>query len=404
MRELLIKAAASDNGGWVVSSAHPRLIDGKPTKNPRYLQVRPDLLDPRRRFLAELGVRLRRQLTPQQEVVWPVHAVLPGRRNNGPDPAAGIRPLAVYNPLHYQELPELFMDFVCSLTGKSPSTTGAGSEGALTKGPFNALNATADLNAALISYIITGYQGFTSAAGVIGPKYRVDHDISLLIPELWCRLTEEERTAEYLLANNCLEKIEDFDYEGRRILASRLGYRINDEFLRKFMGRIFDSPSRIFTEEMLKPELQDIAVFVDGVENITEAQQRVAMGYLEDGSVEAAIPPLKALIHIMAKGTWEGKDVHHPEVRAMFTREYLLKADWYHDRLITRQHRDVDLWRRHVKSLEDFMARPSYAEEATRLGLDKRLALARKLLARVSEPSYARSLVGTIGADPLFRG
>ena len=48
-------------------------------------------------------------------------------------------PLAVYNPIHYQELPELFMDFICSLTGKSPSTTGFGSEGALTKGPFNAL-------------------------------------------------------------------------------------------------------------------------------------------------------------------------------------------------------------------------------------------------------------------------
>ena len=40
-----------------------------------------------------------------------------------------IRGLAVYNPIHYQELPELFMDFICSLTGKSPSTTGAGSEG-----------------------------------------------------------------------------------------------------------------------------------------------------------------------------------------------------------------------------------------------------------------------------------
>jgi len=52
--------------------------------------------------------------------------------------ATGIRPLAIYNPIHYQELPELFMDFICSLTGKSPSTTGAGSEGALTKGPFNA--------------------------------------------------------------------------------------------------------------------------------------------------------------------------------------------------------------------------------------------------------------------------
>ncbi len=26
------------------------------------------------------------------------------------------------------------MEFICSMTGKSPSTTGAGSEGALTKG------------------------------------------------------------------------------------------------------------------------------------------------------------------------------------------------------------------------------------------------------------------------------
>ena len=50
----------------------------------------------------------------------PVDAVLIGRRNNPAEPTAGIRGLAVYNPIHYQELPELFMDFICSLTGKSP--------------------------------------------------------------------------------------------------------------------------------------------------------------------------------------------------------------------------------------------------------------------------------------------
>ncbi len=43
------------------------------------------------------------------------------------------------------------MDYVCSLTGKSPSTTGAGSEGALTKGPFNALMPSYDLNAIVTS-------------------------------------------------------------------------------------------------------------------------------------------------------------------------------------------------------------------------------------------------------------
>ena len=60
------------------------------------------------------------------------------------------------------ELPELFMEFICSITGKSPSTTGAGSEGALTKGPFNALPPIIDLNAALVSYLLTGYGALLS--------------------------------------------------------------------------------------------------------------------------------------------------------------------------------------------------------------------------------------------------
>ena len=104
-----------------------RLVDGKPTKNPRYLQLRPDLARPLDRYVARRGVRLFRGIPADKPVHTPVDAVLLGRRNNPPDAAAGIRALAVYNPIHYQELPELFMDFVCSLTGKSPSTTGAGS-------------------------------------------------------------------------------------------------------------------------------------------------------------------------------------------------------------------------------------------------------------------------------------
>ena len=59
------------------------------------------------------------------------------------------------------------MDYVCCVTGKSPSTTGAGSEGALSKGPFNAIGATADLNNMLVSMILTDYGGFSSAAGWI---------------------------------------------------------------------------------------------------------------------------------------------------------------------------------------------------------------------------------------------
>ena len=119
---------------YVVSSAQPRLVDGKPSKNPRYLQDRPDLADPFDRYVAYRGIQLFRGVSAEAPVPVPVSAILSGRRNNPPDLKSGFRSLAVYNPIHYQELPELLMDYICSLTGKSPSTTGAGSEGALTKG------------------------------------------------------------------------------------------------------------------------------------------------------------------------------------------------------------------------------------------------------------------------------
>ena len=97
------------------------------------------------------------------------------------------------------------------------STTGAGTEGALTKGPFNALCATADLNNALVSMMLTGYAGFSSAAGWIGPHYRFDHDISLLVPELWCRLFPQERDPNRLIAEGCLEQVADFERDGRKV-------------------------------------------------------------------------------------------------------------------------------------------------------------------------------------------
>ena len=92
--------------------------------------------------------------------------------------------------------------------------------------------------------------------------------------------------------------------------------------------------------------------FAAGVEAIVETQTRVAQQYFEDGSVEAACPPLQALLHIMACGNYHGKQVDDPSVRAMFTRESLLASDWYAERLRTKQTRDVALWQRHVAALE----------------------------------------------------
>ncbi|MEJ2528645.1 MAG: hypothetical protein P8Z39_00825 [Gammaproteobacteria bacterium] len=398
MREL-IESAYREQSGYLVSSAHPRLVDGKPSKNPRYLQTRPDLIHPVRRYVAEMSTRFHRKLPLDKTVCYPVDAVLAGRRNNPPE--EGIRSLAVYNPIHYQELPELFMDFICSLTGKSPSTTGAGSEGALTKGPFNALRATADLNNALVSFILTGYSGFSSSAGYVGPDVRVDHDISLLIPEIWTRLAPYEQDACFLIEQGYLEALEDFEHKGKPVLASRLGYRITDRFVHGILGKIFDNPNAVFSDEILRPEIQDLELFADGVNNIVEAQQRVAQQYLDDGSVEDACPPLKALLYIMASGEYQGMDAHHPEIRAMFSRDYLLASDWYRERLEVKQARDIALWRRHVHNLKQFIQLESHADVAERLDIAARLDKAKAHLKLVRSPGYLEWLAGTIGADPL---
>lgn len=385
---------------FVASSAHPRVVDGKPSKNPRYLQKRPDHVFPYKKDLAEIGARLYRKVPLDKPVYFPVNAVLPGRRNNPPDRKNNVPALAVYNPVHYQELPELFLDFVCSLTGKSPSTTGFGSEGALTKGPFNALWPVVDLNNALVSFIVSGSRGFSSAAGYIGPKYRVDHDISLLMPEIWSRMRPEEQDPEYLIRNGFLEKVSDFEHRGRKIKAGILGYRITQKFANTFLGRIFTNPNIVFTPEMLAPEKQDLEVYVEGIENILETYKRVAAHYFADGSVNAACPPLKALIHIMAHGHYEGKGLDHPEVRALFDREKVMRSEWYQKRLKTRQEHAADFWKKAAARLEVCLASPQYSAEL-KIELKKRLELAREQFAASQKPACLESLRGTIGADPF---
>lgn len=295
------------------------------------------------------------------------------------------------------------MDFIASLTGKSPSTTGAGSEGALTKGPFNALRATADLNNALVSYIISGYEGFSTAAGHVGPNRRVDHDISLLIPELWCRMSVRERDPQLMIERGYLEPLVDFDHQGRQILASRLGYRITSRFVHANFGKIFDSPMAVFDEAMLRPESQDLEAFADGVDNIVEAQRRVAQNYLDDGSVNDACPPLKAILHIMATGSYEGKDVNHPEIRSMFTRDALLASDWYQERLFIKQQRDLALWKRHEAHLQRFLDRQNPLTEVERGQYALLLGQARQELAYVDSAQYLKDLSGTLGADWIHR-
>lgn len=404
MQNRLAQFVGNAGSEFVVSSAQPRLVDGKPSKNPRYLQDRPDLANGFDRYVAYRGLQLFRAASNDQTVPIPVNAILSGRRNNPPDLEAKIRPLAVYNPIHYQELPELLMDYVCSFTGKSPSTTGAGSEGALTKGPFNALNMCYDLNATTVSMILTGLGGFSTAAGHIGPDIEVGHDISMFVPEIWCRLRPEERCPEAMIRDGMLEKVNDFEHDGVMIPASRLGFRITDKFVRSYFGRVFDNPRRVFEERILCPEKQNLDAYIDGVLFIAESQKKVAEMYMQDGSYEIACPPLQAVLKIMVDGHWNGHTIDSTEVRNLFCRDAMLRSNWYRQRLVAKQKVDIRLWSRHVDYLTEYCSRPNYLPVIERLNLRAKLKHAKSMLARCQSKEYVNELVGTIGTDPAAVG
>ena len=405
MQELVRRAAAIPEAAdpreetYWTSTANPRLVGGAPTRNPRYLQVRPDIASPRDVALADLSIHLYRDAPLAAPARHSVDVVAAGRRNNPPEP--GVPALCAYNPLHYMELPELFMEFISSMTGKSPSTTGAGSEGALTKSPFNALPPVYDLNAALLSYALGGYDGWLSSAGYIGPKVKVAHDISLLVPEIFSRMTPQERDARALIEAGYLERLEDFDHEGRRIEASRLGYRMNAAFATAYFGRIFLHPDVVFTEEMLRPELQDPEIFADSVEVIVATHRVVAKHYVDDGSIQWAVPPLKALLEIMYSGrSEEGWTLSSPELRALFERENILASDWYAERVDAKVERDRKQAESAIAALTRFTTTEGNDAVTERLDIEGRLASARAWLDEVTSPAYRAHLVGTLGLQP----
>jgi len=142
---------------------------------------------------------------------------------------------------------------------------------------------------------------------------------------------------------------------------------------------------------------------VAGVDAIVDTQRRVAMNYFEDGSVDAACPPLKALLHIMAHGHFLGKGINDPQIRRMFERDALLASDWYAERLEVKQTRDIALWRRHIEALERFQSSGGRLPAEDPGEIDDRLSLAKTQMARVSAAAYLDELIGTIGADPFYR-
>ena len=406
MKDLLGRLRrASARLSYVVSSAHPRMVDGKPSKNPRYLQKRPDLENPRETYLAEIAARLEREIPAGPPVHFPVNAVLAGRRNSPPDPEIGLPPLAVYNPIHYQELPELFMEFVSSLTGKSPSTTGFGSEGALTK---------VSLQRALAR------GGSEQRAGVRDPhRLRRIHHFGWLRGPARARGPRHQHAGSGDLVPHARPRARPAVPDSRRACSNES--RISRSTAARFSPAAWDTASRRCSSTVswggfskrptpfsprrcCGPEKQGLEMFAAGVDAIVEAQRRVALNYFEDGSVEAACPPLKALLHIMAHGEYEGMGLDDPEVsRAVRARSGARK------RLVSGAALRAS--RSATSRCGGAMSRRSNSFRVrARRCADRRISIWRNASARrkrkstrVSSPAYLDELRGTIGADPFHR-
>ncbi len=379
---------------YIVCPSELRIMpNGEISKNKRYLQNRQDITNLEKVYLSKLSIKLYNRISDINDVKFPVNAILSGRRNNPPEP--GIRPLSVYSPLHYMELPELFLEYISSMTGKSPSTSGAGLEGALTKGPFNSLSFIYDLNNSLLSFILCNYHGFLSSAGYVGPKFIVEHDITYILPEIWARMQINERNPQFLIKHGYLEKCSDFSYNGQNVAFSRLGYRITKKFVKIFAGRVLSTPESLFEDEILYPEKQDMNIFVDSIANIVESHKNAAAIIINSGEIDLAIPPLKALLYIMRDNSYEGMTLSSIEFRNMFRRENVINSNWYKARLINKQQHYIQHLKEGQQYLSKFIAthnNPDASNEA-----EEKLLQINEELIFANSTEYVKSLIGTIG-------
>ncbi|MDE6576035.1 MAG: hypothetical protein K2L24_01380, partial [Opitutales bacterium] len=395
MKDLLTKFVNDPDGPqYVVCPSELRVMpSGEISKNKRYLQNRQDITNHEAVYLSKLSTKLYARLNDIADVKYPVQAILSGRRNNPPE--NGIRPLSVYNPLHYMDLPELFLEYISSMTGKSPSTTGAGLEGAMTKGPFNCLSFIYDLNNAILSFILCGLHGFLSSAGYVGPHFLVEHDITYILPEIWSRMQPHERDPRFLIEHGYLEKCENFSHDGKNVEFSRLGYRITKKFVKIFAGRVLSSPDSLFEESILRPEQQDMQIFVDSMSNIVESHKNAASIILDSGEIDKAIPPLKALLYIMRDEVYDDMTLASPRFRNMFKRENVVTSEWYRARLLSKQQSDIEHLKNGRKYLQNYIEEHREQEDVSTF--ETRLNQVDDALIHASSTEYIDQLVGTIG-------
>ena len=105
----------------------------------------------------------------------------------------------------------------------------------------------------------------------------------------------------------------------------------------------------------------------------------------------------------MAYGEHEGKTLDDPAIRSMFTRDYLLQSDWYHERLLIKQKRDAALWKMNRDYVEQKMDELKEEETDSWADMQERIEKAEHMIEWVRSQSYLDRLQGTLGADWVHR-
>lgn len=414
-----------EKGYFVVSDRARVLQDGSRSTNPRYLEDDDSLNNPKPYREAEIANHLCRNVPFDQQIYNVVDFITPARRLNTTDytsSGAIVPHIAIYPPLMIQDTPELLEDLICSVTGKSPSTTGGlGSESAGTKGPFNCMPHVHYLNNQIRALCLSNEPVITTAAERIGPNYYIGHDLSIAAKEVFARVQRDELQKQRLLDLGYIDLEPDVEHNGE-ISKGGSYYYFTKLGMLEFFGRVFLTSDSTWSNDQIKPWEQNSELYVEGKKTLNRFKKEIALKYFNDGSIELASQPLKAILHMMAfdkyeftpppandddtsriveKVVWTRES---PEYRALFTSEAIFNSAEYLNAIKEARRRDVELYTQQVTTLESFingnqnnLTHSDLNEYTTRLGRLKQ----KKEWAESNQ--HIDYIMGSIGADNLQR-
>lgn len=236
------------------------------SNNVRYLQLAPELEKPAEYVLANLKGAI---ADHRSQALDANVAGLRVEKHPEKDFSMAVFGMAHFMPMHIWSQMALAVP-----SGKNPSTTDAlSNEGPRTLGPFNVLGTDMLMNPWLPARVFSGIPDFLVPSGEIGST-PTGHAAKYMFTTVWNYLSEQEKDPQYLIDNGYLEptptKITDSNGKEVEVPeAAMLGYRITEEFVRKFFTRVFSDAEAVLladkNKHLLKPELQNPEEWVKGV-------------------------------------------------------------------------------------------------------------------------------------------